>query len=98
LCTIVEHPPILFSGGLKNVDPTILHNCPYKAGEKLEQNFTFKSADCDTTEIKQKPTFNRGIGTFADGEYKVVLILFDRWGSARLEYFFRMKYGDQRRF
>jgi hypothetical protein len=95
-----NHPP-MFSKGIvdsaRSNYPNLIHDCPYRAGEKFNINYTFNDATCDKMRAQKKPSFNMGLHYFPDGDYKITVTIFDSLDSVKINYFFKVNTGDQRR-
>jgi hypothetical protein len=74
--------------------PEIVHNCPYRAGEKYEINYTYIPPYCPVKN-PQKPLMN---GYFwPDGDYKISYIAFVNGKKvAHLYYWYRDKTADNK--
>jgi hypothetical protein len=77
--------------------PKIVHNCPYNEGEKFELNYTHTDENCPLTDAKnsaiKKPYF------FPDGDYRVEISTYaGEHEIGRINYWWRDKTGDEKRF
>jgi hypothetical protein len=78
---------------LKTKFPKMIHNCPYKAGEKYEFNFTFIPESCPVKDPR-KPLMT-GAYFWPDGDYRMSYTAFvDGKKMAHIYYWYKDKTGD----
>jgi hypothetical protein len=96
-CSSIRNPSYLqksFIDVLKTKFPKMIHNCPYKAGEKYEVNYTH-DVDCPVKDPR-KPLMN-GVYYFPDGEYRNSYTAFvDGKKMAHFYYWFKEKTADNK--
>jgi hypothetical protein len=101
VCSILKNPSELASYALnyaRSVYPKMVHNCPFRTGEKFDINYTFSDNSCRRINVEQKPTFDLGKFWLPDGDYKVSVTGYDDLDTGNLNYYFKMNTGDQNRF
>jgi hypothetical protein len=100
ICSYIKNPPYFATAVVdhaRSIYPNLVHNCPFRVGEKFYINYTYNDATCDKMRTQQKPSFNMGLHFLPDGDYKIVLTMFDDLDSAKVIYYAKANTGDQRR-